>query len=48
VVLYTTERGDQVWLSEDIGGESPNEILWWFPPGYSLDENIQDHWVRTF
>ena len=37
VVLYTLQGGGHVWFGEDIGGQSPNEILWRFLSGYSLN-----------
>ena len=37
VMLYTLQDGGHVWFGEDIGGESPNEILWRFLSGYSLN-----------
>ena len=40
-VLYTInsehgKAGGHVWFSDDIGGISPNQILWDFLSGYSL------------
>jgi polyhydroxybutyrate depolymerase len=40
VMLYTLQDGGHVWFDEDIGGESPNQILWGFLSGYSLDGAI--------
>ena len=36
VVLYTVQGGDHVWFSQDMGGTSPNEILWAFLSQYDL------------
>ena len=36
VFLYTIQGGGHVWFDEDIGGETPNEILWQFLSGYTL------------
>ena len=37
VVLYTVQGGGHVWFDQNIGGVSPNEILWSFLSQYDLD-----------
>lgn len=37
VVLYTVQGGGHVWFSDDIGGTSPNEIIWSFLSQYDLN-----------
>ena len=43
LVLYkinssSGEKGGHVWFSEDIGGTSPNQLLWDFLSNYTLDD----------
>ena len=37
VMLYTIQDGGHVWFEDDIDGESPNDILWRFLSGYSVN-----------
>ena len=40
VMLYTIQDGGHIWFADDIGGESPNAILWRFLSGYSVNGAI--------
>ena len=42
VVLYTIQNGQHVWFTDDIDGQSPNQILWDFLSQYTVTGRTQE------